>query len=459
MKSHDLTKGSVIKHLKKIAIPASVGMFFNTMYNVVDTFYAGRISTEALAGMTISFPIFFIILALSSGIGSSTTALSAIDLGNKDHKHFHQLIFNAVISGLVISAVVVIVSPWLTPWLFSLSGAVGDEKALGVAYTRTIFYGAVFFIMNSILNGILNSQGDTKSYRNFLIIGFFLNLILDPLFIFGWFGLPKLGTVGVALATVIIQGIGTVYLIIRVLKSPLFEWVDFRKSHASVKTVNEILKQGVPASLNMATIAIGVFVINFYVIRYAPGPATIGAYGAAMRIEQIALLPALGLNIATLTIVGQNFGAKLYDRIYEVQRYAILFGVGIMVVGGIIIYPFAPGFVRFFNADPDVVEAGVTYLRIEIVAFPTYIILNILLSVMQGIKKPNFAVYIGLYRQILMPIVLFPLLASILKLPIMGVWWGIVIINWSAVVITYYANRITLYKNLKTKEDDPVEEF
>jgi len=109
------------------------------------------------------------------------------------------------------------IAPILTPFLFRLSGASGNAMTLGIDYTQTIFYGVLFFIMNAILNGFLNAQGDTKTYRKFLIFGFFLNLILDPLFIYGWFGLPKLDTVGVALATVIVQGIGTVYMIYKVL--------------------------------------------------------------------------------------------------------------------------------------------------------------------------------------------------------------------------------------------------
>lgn len=448
MSTTDLTKGSIPHHIKTIAVPASVGMIFNTLYNVVDTFYAGRISTEALAGMTISFPIFFIVIALSSGIGSGTTALSAIALGQKKLSLFHTLAYNALVTGILTSLLLFFLTPILTPFLFSISGAKGQAMQLGIDYTQTIFYGVLFFIMNSILNGLLNAQGDTKSYRNFLIIGFFLNLILDPLFILGWFGLPKLGTVGVALATVIVQAIGTVYLIIRLHGSTLFDLDSFKHSKMSLSTTWQLFKQGAPSSLNMATIAIGVFVINYFVLKFAPEPATIAAFGAAMRLEQMALLPALGLNIAALTITGQNYGAKQYDRIYTVQRLTNMIGVGIMILGGLIIYPFAPQLIGLFNSDPDVIRAGTVYLRIEVFAFPTYVILNILISVLQGIKKPNFAVFIGLYRQILLPLILFRLLGTALGLGIEGVWWGIVLINWSAVIITYFYNKRLLKKTL-----------
>lgn len=437
----DLTQGSILGHIRRIAIPSSIGFLFNTLFNVVDTYYAGKLSTDALAGMTISFPIFFIVIALSSGVGSGTTALSAIALGKKDEKHFHDLAYNALAISLILSVLIVIIAPAITSFLFKISGASGEAMRLGIDYTKVIFYGAVFFILNSVLNGLLNAQGDTKSNRNFLIVGFFMNLLLDPLFIFGWFCLPRMGVIGVGLATVIVQFFGTIYLIYRLYKSPIFKWHDFRSSKMSRKTLHQLIKQGVPASLNMVTVAIGVFVINYFVLLYTDA-TTIAAYGAAMRVEQLALLPAFGLNIAALTMTGQNFGAKNMARIYEVKKIALSIGVGIMVIGGLIIYPLAPFLIGLFNSDPGVIQAGTYYLRIEAFAFPTYVILNMILSVLQGVKRPNFAIFIGLYRQIVIPVVLFTFLGTVLKLGITGIWWGIVLINWSAVMIAMvYSKR------------------
>jgi len=440
----DLTVGSINSHLKHIAIPASIGFLFNTLFNVVDTIYAGRLSTEALAGLTISFPIFFIIIALSAGLGSAVTALNSIALGKKDVKLYHQISYNSLLFGLIIGISTSILAPYFTKPLFLLLGAEGDALALGVSYTNVIFYGATFFILNSILNGLLSSQGDTKTYRNFLIIGFLLNLILDPLFIFGWFGLPKLGVVGIALATISVQMIGTLYLLTRLSKSIYFEWKLLKLAKKSLRTIKDLLKQAIPASLNMVTIAIGIFIINYFVIRYG-GTVGIAGYGAAVRIEQIALLPALGLNVAVLTITGQNYGAGQYDRIREVMKKANLVGLMMMITAGIILFILAPFIVMLFNSDQDVVNVGARYLRIETLALFTYVFLNVSTSILQGIKKPNYAVWIGLYRQVL-PFGIFILLGTTLNMGLDGVWWGIVIINWSAVIITYFYTRNQLKK-------------
>ncbi|WP_461206011.1 MATE family efflux transporter [Clostridium sp. DL1XJH146] len=445
MQNTDLTQDSIIKHIRKIAIPSGIGLLFNTLFNVVDTFYAGKINTEALAGLTISLPIFFIVIGLSSGLGNGTTALAAISIGEKDNKKLHDIILNSFFISFILSILIIVAAPVITPFLFKLSGSDASSMSYGIPYTKTIFYGAAFFIINSILNGILSGQGDTKSYRNFLIIGFFLNLILDPLFLYGWFTIPKLGTIGIGLATVIIQIFGTIYLCYRLTKSTIVEWKKIFSSKISFSTIKNILKQSIPSALNMVTVSIGVFVINYFILYYS-NSSSIAGYGAAIRVEQLSLLPALGLNIAVLTITGQNYGAKNYERIKETKKIATIIGISIMIIGAIIIYPLAPFLIKLFNNDINVIEAGTIYLRIEVFAFPTYVLLNIATSTLQGIKKPSFAAYIGLYRQILMPIILFYFLGNHLNLGVLGVWWGIVIINWSAVIITLWYSKRQLNK-------------
>ncbi len=433
--SNDLTVGSIKSHIRRIAIPASIGMLFNTLFNIVDTIYTGNISTNALAGMSLSFPVFFVVISLGMGLGTGSTALTANSLGEKNYKRFHNLIFNSLSLGMLITVLITVFGGWLIAKpLFNVMGGEAESIKYGLDYIQVIFAGSVFFILSMLFNSILSSQGDTKSYRNVLIVGFFLNLILDPLFILGWFGLPKLGTAGVGLATVIVQAISAVYLGIKVYNSSAFDFELFKKAKVSFKIWKDILAQSIPATLNMMTIALGVFVINYFVIRLA-GDATIAAYGAAIRIEQLALLPAIGINTAALTITGQNYGAKNYERIVEVFKKTMLYAVGIMVIAMIVIYPTAPMLIRIFNQDPDVIEAGTVYLRIEYICFTTYVIMNIAISVLQGLKRPGIAIWIGLYRQIIMPIVLFYFLGYALNMGVIGVWWGVVIINWTATVI------------------------
>jgi putative MATE family efflux protein len=436
----NLTKGNINKHFKNIAIPASVGFLFNTFYNVIDSFYAGQLGTNQLAGMAISFPIFFLVLSISNGLGNGTTALSAISIGKNDKVGFHGIIKNAILLGLIFGVLIPALSPLYLPFLFNLTGSNEAVVAIGLEYTYTILIGSIFFIFNRIFSGILNAEGKTKPYRNFLILGFLLNLILDPMFMYGWLFFPEMGVQGVALATVVIQFFGNIYLFYHLNSTQFFKKSLLKTVKIKLFYIKEILAQGIPASLSMATVALGVFIINYFVVLYA-GEDTVAAYGVSMRIEQIALIPTIGLNIAVLSIIGQNFGANNIDRIKETRKKGIFYGVIIMLIGTVLIVPLAPYLIRIFDDNPAVVEAGTTYLRIEAIAFTTYVFINMNISTLQGIKKPKFAIVLGVYRQIL-PIGIFYLLGTILGFGIFGVWWGIVLINWSAVLIsTIYTNK------------------
>jgi Na+-driven multidrug efflux pump len=206
--------------------------------------------------------------------------------------------------------------------------------------------------------------------------------------------------------------------------------------------------------MNNATIALGVFVINYYV-QYYGGTNTLAAYGVAIRIEQLALVPAVGINVAVISLVGRSFGAKSIDRIYTVWKRATIGGLIIMGVGVLLIVPFAPFLISFFDDKPAVVDAGARYLRIEAFAFFSYIFLNVGVALLQGVKHPAYALYIGVFRQ-LVPIGLFYFLGTILSMGIDGVWWGIVIINWIAVAITLLYASYVLRKIRKRLNQDSV---
>jgi putative MATE family efflux protein len=436
MQQTNLTEGSIKKALRQIAIPASIGFLFNTLFNVVDTYFAGQLSVAALAGLTISFPIFLITIALASGIGTGATALASIALGKKNNQEYHQIAKNALLLSFLVAVVLLIVSPFAIPWLLQVSGGTGEVFEAGLAYMNVVIIGAVFQILNFTFNGLLSAQGNTKPFRNFLILGFFLNLILDPMFIFGWFGLPELGTAGVALATVLVQVMGTFYLGFSFFKSSRFVKDMFSKAKLSLVSLGQLLKQGVPVSLNNATISIGIFIIQYYIYQFG-STETIAGYGVAVRIEQIALLPTIGLNIATVALVGQNFGAQQWQRILQSIKQAVKYGLILLTVGLLIIYPFAPQLVGLFNNDPVVIQEGANYLRIEGLAIYTYSMIGIASSVMQAIKKPYYALIIGVLRQ-LTPIFVFFFLGEVLQLGISGIWWGIVLVNYTAVFLAWY---------------------
>jgi putative MATE family efflux protein len=448
--AHDLLTLPVGPLLRKLALPVGIGFFFNTMFNVVDTWYAGQLSTEAVAAVSLSFPLFFLIIAVASGISTGATALMghALGAGRRDEAAVYaaQTISFALLHGLLLTLV-----GWLVmPPVFRLLGAEGTYLELAVAYMGAMFSGAVFFIANQAHNSILNASGDTKSFRNFLILAFVLNLIYDPWFIYGGFGLPPLGLAGIAWGTVTIQAMGSVYLHRRAVATGLLGHLGPAGYRPSLRIFRELAGQGFPASLTMLTVALGIFVISWYVGRF--GHETMAAYGIATRIEQIVLLPVMGLNVATLTMVAQNAGARRYDRVRATIRTALGNGLTLMAGGVLAVYLFAAPLMGLFTRDPAVIASGVGYLRIAAFVFPAYVILYINSFALQGLQRPRFALLLGLFRQFLAPVPVFWLLAFVMDWGVSGVWWGILLINWLGTALSLLYVRQTLHELVSGEE-------
>jgi len=438
----NITEDPIPELIRKIAVPASVGFFFSTMYNVVDTWCAKLISTDAQAALALSFPIFFIIIAMGTGISQGSTALISNALGAKDHDRAQLYSLQALSFGCFFSVFLTAFGLWATPWMFRYLGAEGGYLQISVDYMNVILVGTVFFLAQSILNASLNAQGDTKSFRNLLIVGFILNVVLDPWFLFGGFGLPAMGIKGIALATVVIQVMGSVYLVGKLSKTAL--WRDFhpRCFAPKMSIFREIAAQGFPASLNMVTVALGIFVITKFVSHF--GKEGVAAYGVATRVEQIALMPTIGLNIAVLTLVGQNNGARLFGRVRETWIMTIKYGVALMLAGGVAIFFGGRWMMEAFSDDPVVVRIGAEYLKIAAITLCAYVFLFQTVYMLQGLKRPLYAVWVGIYRQIVAPCAVFWLLAFKLDWKLDGIWWGVFLVTWSAALATIWFGRRTL---------------
>ena len=444
--NNDFTSAPLAGLIRSIAIPSSVGMIFNTLFNVIDTYYGGLVSTTALAALSLSFPVFFIILSVGMGMGTGTTALISNALGSGNPQKAKVYAAQAISLSVFNAIILTILGMLLAPYLLRLLGAKEEYLGIAVGYMNIILSGTLFFLLNSILNSTLTSRGDTKSYRNFLIAGFFLNVVMDPWFMYGGLGIRAMGVGGIGFSTVIIQIMGTFYLIYRIKSKGTMDGIRLADFFPRKKYIIELFQQGFPASLNMLTVAIGIFVITYFAGKF--GKEAVAAYGIATRIEQLALLPTMGLNISALTIAAQNFGAGMYQRVYDVWRYCISTGIIIMLLGIAGVAAFSDQLMKLFTSDIQVVEIGKEYLQVAVLFFCAYIFLNVSVSTLQGIKRPLYAIFVGTYRQFLVPLPLFIFLSIYLGWGTKGIWWGIFMANWSAAIFTFFYTRFRLKKLL-----------
>ena len=444
-KSIKLTKDPIWTLLRKVTIPASVGSLFQTFYNLVDTWFAGRISAEAIGAIAKSFPIYFTIIAVGVGLGAATNALIGNSIGEKKIRVASLYVAQSLIFAVLVSIIVTIFGLNASNYLL---GVMGSDEA-GIILTREyldiIFYGTFIVLIQISLNGTLNAQGDTRSYRNVLIFSFFLNIFLNPLFIWGYGFIPGFGIAGLAIATVISQSIGTIYLAFKVNNCQIRNYLKPQCFIPKFEYLKSLTNQAVPVMFSMLFIGVGIFNILYFIGKF--GDLATAGYGAALRVEQVFLLPVIGLNTAVLSIGGQNFGAKAYNRIRELYTKALFFGISFMTVAGVIIFFGAEFFVSLFTDNQEAVMSGAIYLKVAALIGPIYPVFFITTAVFQAVKKPLYSLYLSILR-----LTAFPFLSLWYVINIRGgdyqdIFYTILVTNWLMgiavlIFIGYFLNNV-----------------
>ncbi len=428
----DLTQGIIKQHILKLAVPAVVGYFFHTMFNVTDTYFAGQLSTQALAALSLSASVFFMVLAIGIGMSEAATSLVGNALGEKNTVKAQHIALNSMVFAGFISISVTVLGVLSVPYLVE---ALGDPsyKQETFDYINLILYGSVFFVGAFFCNALLNATGDTKSFRNVLIVTAFLNILLDYVFIEYFHMAVK----GIAMATIITEAIILFYLFYKVSRTKL--WSGFSAFEYDSRVMKELLKQGVPPSVNMFMMAFGMYIITYFVAPF--GKEAVAGFGIGMRIEQIFLMPVIGLNIATLAIVSQNNGAKAYERITPTLHLAIRYGWVMSTMGVSAFLLFAEFFAALLTSDPLVIEQTALYLRVSGVASYGFVIIFIYIAMLQGIGKPTVIMPISIYRQVLAPVLVFWILAW-MGFGILSLWIGLdMIIFSSALFLWWYGEK------------------
>ncbi len=440
-----LTKDPIWFLLRKVTIPASVGSLFQTFYNLVDTWFAGRISAEAIAAIAKSFPIYFTIIAIGVGLTAGTNTLIGNNIGANNKKKASLFVAQSIIFAIFLSILVTFFGLNVSDFLLSLMGSDQEAIILTRKYLDVIFYGTIIVLIQISLNGTLNAQGDTKSYRNVLIFSFFLNIILNPLFIFGYGFIPAFGIAGLAIATVVAQFIGLLYLAYKVYCCELKQYLKPECFIPKFNLLGELLYQTIPVMFSMLLIGVGLFNILYFIGQF--GDLATAGYGAALRIEQVFLLPVIGLNTAVLSIGGQNFGAKNYDRLRELYRKALLFGSSFMICAGIIIFFGAEFLVSLFTDNSEAIKHGAIYLKVAALIGPIYPVFFITTAVFQAVKKPLYSLYLSILRLTALPFLSLWYVINIKGGDYEDIFYTILVTNWFMGIavlmfIGYFLNNV-----------------
>ncbi len=433
-KKNDLISGPITPALLRLAWPVMLSNLFQTVYNLVDTLWLGRLGKVAVAAPTIAWPLVFLMISLGAGVTIAGTALVAQYTGARRYEEANHAA-GQIFSFTAILALVLAVGGALSARpLMVLMGAGPDLIGSATTYLRIIYLGipAMFgmFIVTALLNGI----GDTVTPMKLMGVSVGMNIILDPLLIFGWGPFPEWGIAGAAYATVISRGTIAVIGLWLLFSGRVGLHLLPRHLRLRAETVRQIIVIGAPASLGQSGTAVGFSIMTGILARF--GTAVVSAFGIGNRVISIALMPAMGLGQATATMVGQNLGAEEPSRATRVAGTGMVISTGFLILAGITTYILRASIVHLFIADPEVIELGARMFAVVAIAFPFMGILQVVIGTYQGAGHTVYSMFFALFRLWGLRIPLVYLLGFTWGMRADGVWWAMFGSNLGASIVS-----------------------
>ncbi|MEP3345798.1 MAG: MATE family efflux transporter [Litoreibacter sp.] len=424
MRDIDLTEGFILGHFKSLAVPAALGMLFTTLYNVVDVYFAGQISTQAQAGLVIGFQAFFVTMSVGFGLGSAMSALVANARGKKDDETARRLASQGMSFGITAVLVLMIGAVLLGPKVIAVLSEPGEFRDAATSYFLWLVVALPGFLLAYGGNGILQAHGDTVSMQRAMMAAFFANIVLNPLFIYGIPGVVSgMGLDGIALATIVSQTGVAIWILRQVLARRIMDRFQLQWLTPNLASYREILDQMLPTTTAFMVMFSSGFMVQFTLKSF--GAEAVAAYGIALRVEQILLLPVLGMTGALLPIAAQNFGAEQFERVRAAVFSCLKIGFIMTAIAFPILWFASPFLLSLFNDDTKVIDIGVSYLRIDSFLFPIYMVLFSINSFLQALKRPIWTLWISIYRQGIGVALFLWIFVGVIGMGLWGVWIGI----------------------------------
>lgn len=358
-----LLKGPVVKTILFLSIPIIIANLLQTVYNLTDTFWVGRLGAESVAAVSISFPIIFLLMSLVMGFSSAGMAFISQAFGKGDQKNTNFYSGQSFIWIILIAILFSIIGAFYSEGLIRLFNPTPLVYSQAVDYLRISFYGVVFMFAYMIFMSILRGVGEVK-IPLYLVLGTtILNFLIDPMFIYGFWFIPASGVSGVAWATFITQGIAAFLGLGILLSGKYGVKISLKDFIPRTRIFKKLLSVGFPSAIERSLSSIGLIIFT-WVISIS-GTIALAAYGIGSKIVMMVLIPSMGLAMAVMTFVGQNMGAGKLDRAKKGSQFGLVGGfVGLLLVG-IITFLIAKPLVTFFiPGDLEVIREATSFVRI-----------------------------------------------------------------------------------------------
>ncbi|PSP70621.1 MATE family efflux transporter [Halobacteriales archaeon QH_8_67_27] len=357
----DLTSGDIARPLFYLSIPIVVTNLLQTMYNLVDTIWLGRYSTEALAAISFAFPVVFFLISLGLGISIAGSILVAQHVGAEEEREAEYAASQTVTFAIIASLILGGVGYFIVGDLLGLLGASADVLPGATAYLKIISLGMVFMFAFFVFMSLMRGYGDTITPMLVMFVTVVVNMVFDPFLIFGWGPFPELGVEGAAYATIFSRALATVIGLGIMFQGTRGIRIRLSDMTPDFGYLRKILRVGIPASIEGTGNAIAV---NLMLIVVSAFPTVVvAAYGVGVRLFSVIFLPAIAVGRGVETMSGQNIGADEQDRAAAATHFAARAMFVVLAAAGVLTWLGAGNIVAVFSDDPEVVEVGRLFLR------------------------------------------------------------------------------------------------
>lgn len=449
MKSEvNLTEGSIAKNIIKFAIPMFIGNLFQQLYNVADSLVVGNfLGSDALAAVTSTGSLIFLLVGFFNGTAMGAGVIIARFFGAKDHENVKKAIHTDLAFGILCGAIMTLVGVIFAPQILTLMDTPKDVFVQSVLYIRIYFLGSIAVVLYNVCMGIMQAVGDSRHPLYYLIFSSVVNILLDLLFN----GVFKLGVEYAALATIISQLLATLMCLWRLTGKSQTYRVELRKIGFDKGLLKQIVGIGLPSGLQNSIISIANVVIQANINAF--GSAAMAGCGAYFKIEGFVFLPITCFSMALTTFIGQNLGAKQYDRAKKGAAFGIFCSITLAEVIGILVYFFMPRLILLFNAEADVVNYGILQAHTESLFYFLLAFSHTVAGIMRGAGKSTVPMFVMLGCWCIFRITYVTIITSIIP-TIQVVFWAYPI-TWSlsSVVFLIYLLKADWIHNFDRQED------
>jgi putative MATE family efflux protein len=421
-------EGRIGTALFRLAVPIILSNVLQTGYQLTDAFWVGRLGAAAVAAVSVSFPVMFLVVALGAGFGIAGATLSAQYMGAGRQDLVNHVAAQTMMMITVTSTVLGAAGFAFAPWLLDLLAVAPDVHAGALGFMRVSFVGIIFIFFFAMFQALMRGVGETRAPLLIVLGTVILNFLLDPLFIFGLGPLPPQGVMGAAIATLATQALAALLGIVIFMRGRHgihLSWRDFRPDPPYIRRAFLL---GLPGSIELSARGLGPMLMSFLVAGF--GTVTLAAYGVGSNILQFISIPAMGVSMAVSTLVSQNMGAGNPQRAARVTMLGGAASFALLSLVGIAAYIFAPSLVALFVARaPDVIDQGARFIRIMCLAWGGIGVQLCVVAAFRASGNMLAAMVIAMVSQFVLQLPLAYVLSKHTGLQAQGLWWSFLVTN------------------------------